>query len=169
MGEITAEQCEAVSEAVASGTGLGGCHGMCDAFRGSPTWKFMTGGSWVAHPGGDSVAYVVNIANTSSSIVGGLGDFEVRSEQYYLHVDPTVEVLATTRFPAADGYHTANGVVDMPVVWTKRWGRGRVFYSSLGHSADVFEIPEALEIMRRGLLWAAEGKGRESRAEPVEG
>jgi type 1 glutamine amidotransferase len=75
-----------------------------------------------------------------------------------MHVDPVVEVLATTRFPTVTWYHSSNGVVDMPVVWTKRWGVGRVFYNSLGHNAQIFDIPEALELMRRGFLWAAEGK-----------
>jgi type 1 glutamine amidotransferase len=75
-----------------------------------------------------------------------------------MHVDPAVEVLATTRYPTADGPHVTNGEVDMPVVWTKRWGLGRVYYNSLGHHADIFDIPQARELMRRGLLWAAEGK-----------
>ena len=55
-------------------------------------------------------------------------------------------------------YHSSNKAVDIPVVWTKKWGHGRVFYNSLGHHADVFDIPEAYEIMKRGLFWAAEGK-----------
>ncbi len=159
MGEITKEQLEPVLEAVGSGVGLVGCHGgLCDAFRNSVGWQFMTGGNWVAHPGGDGVKYTVNIKNSSSPITAGISDFEVESEHYYLHVDPAVEVLATTRFPAVNWYHASNRAVDMPVVWTKRWGFGRVFYNSLGHHADIFEIPEALELMERGFLWAAEGK-----------
>jgi type 1 glutamine amidotransferase len=82
-------------------------------------------------------------------------DFPVVSEQYYLHVDPAVKVLATTRFPVADGPHTANGPVDMPVAWTKRWGEGRVFYCSLGHKANIVETAPVLTMMRRGMLWAA--------------
>lgn len=159
MGEITKEQTEPVIEAVASGVGIAGCHGgICDSFRESVQWQFMTGGNWVSHPGGDGVKYTVNIKNSSSPIVKGIDDFEVESEQYYLHVDPAVEVLATTRFPVVNWYHASNGEVDMPVVWTKRWGHGRVFYNSLGHHADIFDIPEALELMKRGFLWAAEGK-----------
>lgn len=159
MSEITNEQCRGVSEAVANGTGLAGCHGgMCDAFRESVLWEFMTGGTWVAHPGGDGVDYEVNIKQSSSPLVHGIQDFKACSEQYYLHVDPSVEVLATTRFPTVNWYHSTNGHVDMPVVWTKRWGVGRVFYNSVGHHADIFDIPEALELMRRGFLWAAEGK-----------
>jgi type 1 glutamine amidotransferase len=159
MGEISREQSTAVSEAVANGTGIAGCHGgMCDAFRTDVQWQFMTGGNWVSHPGGDGVEYVVNVRHSSSPIVAGIQDFKVKSEQYYLHVDPAVEVLATTRFPTVTWYHSANRAVDAPVVWTKRWGVGRVFYNSLGHHADIFDIPEALELMRRGMLWAAEGK-----------
>lgn len=161
MGKITQEQANPVIQAVASGVGLAGCHGgMCDAFRENVDWQFMTGGQWVAHPGNDGVEYKVNIKRGSSPIVEGMPDFMVKSEHYYLHVDPANDVLATTRFPAVDGPHAANGVVDMPVVWTRRWGQGRVFYSSLGHVASVFEIPEALELMRRGFLWAAEGKDK---------
>ena len=151
MGRIEQEHATAVSEAVASGVGIAGCHGgMCDAFRENVLWQFMTGGNWVAHPGGDGVEYLVNVRRGSSPLVDGIADFGVTSEQYYLHVDPAVEVLATTRFPTVTWYHSANGAVDMPVVWTKRWGHGRVFYNSLGHHADVFDIPEAREIMRRG-------------------
>lgn len=159
MGSIQKEQVEAVVAAVGAGVGIAGCHGgMCATFRESVQWQFLTGGNWVSHPGNDGVEYTVNIKQSSSPIVQGISDFTVKSEQYYMHVDPAVEVLATTRFPLANGYHASNGVVDMPVVWTKRWGHGRVFYISLGHHADIFDIPEARELLTRGLLWAAEGR-----------
>lgn len=159
MGEISDAAAEAVSEAVAGGCGMAGCHGgMCDAFRTSVLWQFITGGSWVSHPGNDGVAYEVNIKNTSSPLTAGIADFSLSSEQYYMHVDPAVEVLASTRFPVVKWHHSSNGAVDMPAVWTKRWGQGRVYYNSLGHHDDVFDIPELSEMMRRGFLWAAEGK-----------
>ncbi len=159
MGQIPDAYVDNVSYAVSRGVGLAGCHGgMCDAFRGSPDWQFITGGQWVAHPGNDGVCYKVNICR-AHPITEGISDFEVVSEQYYLHVDPAVHVLATTRFPVAEGYHTANKAVDMPVAWTKFWGWGRVFYSSLGHNAALFDAcPEAALLMERGMLWAAYGK-----------
>ncbi|MFC5405783.1 ThuA domain-containing protein [Cohnella soli] len=159
MDEIDQKLVDNVSEAVQGGVGLAGCHGgMCDSFRQNVDWQFMTGGQWVAHPGNDGVEYTVNIQNGSSSLLADIGDFNVTSEQYYLHVDPAVEVLATTRFPLAPGPHSHNKPVDMPVVWTKRWGVGRVFYCSLGHQANIIEMPQVKEIMRRGLLWAADGR-----------
>jgi len=159
MGEIQQELVNNVSAAVQSGVGLAGCHGgMCDAFRVNVDWQFMTGGQWVAHPGNDGVHYKVEMRNSSSPLVEGIPDFEVASEQYYLHVDPAVEVLATTRFPVVDGPHAYNKPVDMPVAWTKRWGLGRVYYNSLGHQANIMEINEVQEMMRRGFLWCADGK-----------
>jgi len=159
MGRISQEWVNNVSAAVQSGVGLAGCHGgMCDAFRENTDWQFMTGGQWIAHPGNDGTEYKVEIKAGSSPLVEGIEDFTVSTEQYYLHVDPANEVLATTRFPVAPGPHSPNKAVDMPVVWTKRWGHGRVYYNSLGHQANVMEIPVVKELMRRGFNWCAEGK-----------
>ncbi|WP_336758478.1 ThuA domain-containing protein [Paenibacillus sp. USHLN196] len=159
MGQIEQELVNNVSAAVQSGVGLAGIHGgMCDAFRNNVDWQFMTGGQWVAHPGNDGVEYMVNMKRGSSPLLDHIEDFQVKSEQYYLHVDPAVEVLATTRFPVVTGPHAANGPVDMPVVWTKRWGAGRVFYNSLGHHADIVDMKPVTEMMRSGFKWTAAGK-----------
>ena len=149
MGEITADQLNPVLSAVAGGVGIAGLHGgMGDAFRQSTQWQFMVGGQWVAHPGGAGITYGVHIVKLKDPIVAGIEDFEVTSEQYYMHVDPGNEVLATTVFPE-------QGNVVMPVAWKKMWGEGRVFYSSLGHNAEVAAQAEPLTIMTRGMLWAA--------------
>lgn len=156
MGEIKDEELNPVLEAVKSGVGIAGCHGgMCDSFRAATEWQFMTGGQWVAHPGNDGVRYGVRITDHTSAITQGIEDFEVVSEQYYLHVDPANHVLATTRFPIADGPHTLNGPVDMPVAWTKMYGAGKVFYCSLGHQANIIDHGPAREMIRRGLVWAS--------------
>ena len=146
----------AIRQAVADGAGLAGCHGgMCDACREDTEWQFMCGGQWVSHPGNDGVRYTVNIVRGANAITAGIEDFEVTSEHYYMHVDPAVEVLATTRFPLVEGCHAANRPVDMPVAWTKYWGKGRVFYCSLGHIDNVFDnSPSAQELILKGMLWA---------------
>ena len=159
MSTLTRERATHISDAVGAGTGLAGCHGgMCDAFRDNVLWQFMTGGNWVAHPGGDGVTYDVRIVRPDDDLVAGLQNFSITSEQYYLHVDPAVSVLAETTFPTVNWYHAANGPVNMPVAWTKMWGLGRVYYNALGHKADVIDHGEALEMLRRGLIWAAKGK-----------
>ena len=157
MGKLSSEAEKNVCAAVAAGTGIAGCHGgMCDAFRENTKWQFMTGAQWVAHPGNNGVTYTVHIVDSQESdITAGLKDFEVTSEQYYIHIDPAVNVLATTKFFSKDEPYGANGEVEIPVVYTKRWGKGRVFYNSLGHTSDIFKnIPEARELMRRGFLFA---------------
>jgi type 1 glutamine amidotransferase len=155
MGNITNEQWQGLETAVKAGAGIGGWHGgMCDAFRQNTGYQFMTGGQWVAHPGG-IVDYTVDIVNPQDSIVAGIKPFAMHSEQYYMHTDPGNEVLATTTFSGKhEGADWIAGTV-MPVVWKRRYSKGRVFYSSLGHVAADFNVPETKEITRRGLLWAS--------------
>jgi len=154
-GTITPEQEKGLLDAVRNGTGLAGWHGgMCDAFRSNTTYQFATGGQWVAHPGG-IVEYTVNIIRPDDPITFGLKDFHLTSEQYYMHTDPSNEVLAVTLFNGEhEGLDWIHGCI-MPVVWKRRWGRGRVFYTALGHVAQDFDVPEARILTERGLLWAA--------------
>ena len=153
MGEIKWEQCNGLLNAIRNGVGIAGWHGgMADAFRSNTEYQWMVGGQWVAHPGG-YVDYEVNIKKKSDPIVKGLSDFKMHSEQYYMHVDPSNEVLATTNVKVEHCPWIKKCV--MPVVWKRKYGEGRVFYSSLGHVADDFKVPEVLEIMRRGALWAS--------------
>ena len=169
MAELSREAATNVSEAVARGVGLAGCHGgMCDAFRGNPLWQFMTGGNWVAHPGGDGVRYRVCL-DPDDPLTRGIGDFDVETEQYYLHVDPANRVLATTTFPTIPWHHVPNGPVAMPVAWTKAWGEGRVYYNALGHRAAVIAGGAPREMLRRGLLWAAQGRALASGRPTPEG
>ena len=155
MSSITREQEAALLAAVREGgVSVGGWHGgMADAFRNNTEYQFMVGGQWVAHPG-NIIDYRVNVSDGQHPITAGIADFDMRSEQYYMHVDPSNRVLATTTF---GGEHASwiDGTV-MPVVWTRAYGRGRVFYSSLGHVIGDFDVPEAREIVRRGLLWAVD-------------
>ncbi len=153
MSEITGEQERGLLNAVKGGVGFAGWHGGAgDSFRQNTEYQFMVGGQWVAHPGG-VIDYRVNIINRTDPITRGLNDFDMNSEQYYMHVDPANEVLVTTTF---DGRYAPwiDGVV-MPVVWKKKYGEGNVFYCSLGHVAKDFDVPEARELVQRGMVWAA--------------
>ena len=155
MSTIAKVQSQNVADAVAAGAGLAGCHGgMCDAFRNDNLWQFMTGAQWVAHPGNDGVEYRVRMVS-EDPLVAGIGDFDVLTEQYYIHVDPAARVHAVCDFPLVDGPHAANGPVAMPVGFTKMWGRGRVYYNALGHHADVIDHGAPREMIRRGMAWAA--------------
>jgi uncharacterized protein len=153
MGTIAEPQLRGLLDAVASGVGLAGFHGGAgDAFRDAAEYQFMVGGQFVAHPDGIK-DYDVTIVDRESPITQGLADFRVHSEQYYMHVDPSNHVLATTVFhPETAPW--VEGVV-MPVAWTRRWGAGRVFYCSIGHAVTELDVPEVAALQRRGMLWAA--------------
>ncbi len=182
---ITQKQYGPVVKAVINGCGIAGVHGgMCDSFHDCMDWQFMTGGQWVSHPGGQKVKYTVNIKRGSHDIVKDLPDFDMESEQYYMHIDPAANVLATTRVPvgvgpfvpdmnsdiepvsgygvwnfepetAASGPHVLNGPVDMPVAWTKYFGLGRVFFTSCPHIFSDMKEPTLTEMIKRGILWAS--------------
>lgn len=150
-GSIEQDQLKPLLEAVSCGTGIAGLHGgMCGSFRQETEYQYMTGGQFVAHPGTISeetfVTYTVHIVDPEHPLTRGIKDFTVTSEQYYMHVDPANFVLTTTNF----------GDVVMPVSWIKMWGKGRVSYSSLGHDAEGVRQVEVQELMKRGMLWAAE-------------
>ena len=139
--------------AVRDGTGLGGFHGgMGDAFRSAVEYQYMVGGQWVAHPG-NIIDYRVDVVRPDDPVMEGIASFDYRSEQYYMHVDPSNEVLAATTFSGEHDWWVDGATI--PVVWKRRHGKGRVFYSSLGHQAHEFDVPEMYTIVRRGLNWAA--------------
>ena len=150
MGQLTPEQEKGLSGAVRAGVGLAGVHGgMGDAFRGRLDYEWMVGGHFVGHP--HVGEYSVRIADPAHVITAGLpGAFAYKSEQYYMMMDPGVEVLADTV------YQHAGRSVTMPVAWTKSWGAGRVFYNALGHHPVEFTtFPESRRLTVRGCLWAA--------------
>ena len=166
FGNITTEEEQGLLRLVGSGCGIAGWHGhMGDAFRDHPNYHFLIGGQFVAHPPGwpdnpnpadDFVDYEVTITKPDDPIVEGIGSFRLTSEQYYMLVDPSNDVLAATTFSGEHLWWIEG--TRIPVVWKRRWDRGRVFYCSIGHSVDDLRIPQVSEIMRRGMVWAGSGR-----------
>ncbi|WP_228852899.1 ThuA domain-containing protein [Aegicerativicinus sediminis] len=157
MSSITPEQEKGLLQAIKKGVGFAGWHGgMCDAFRNNPEYQFMTGGQWVSHPGG-VIDYSVQIVDHTDNVTTGLKDFKMKSEQYYMHIDPNVKVLATTTFNNEHAFWIDGCTI--PVAWKKMYGNGRVFFTSLGHNLDhITTVPEAIEILKRGIHWAGASK-----------
>ena len=163
FGNITREEELGLLKLIADGCGIAGWHGhMGDAFRDHPTYHFMIGGQFVAHPPGwpdnpipseDFINYDVTITRPDDPIVKGIKSFKLHSEQYYMLVDPSNEVLATTTF-SGDHLWWIEGTV-IPVAWKRRWDKGNVFYCSIGHTLNDLKVPQVTEIMRRGMVWAA--------------
>lgn len=166
MGKITKEQFSGLQQAVMNGTGISGWHGgIGDSFRDNIKYQFMIGGQFLFHPGG-KIDHRIKIKNKKDPITKGIKDFELKkTEQYYMFVDPNVTVLAISEFPREsynkkDSKKAENNITGstMPVVWKKNYGKGRVFYSSIGHNLTDFNVPEVMEMQMRGFRWASEGK-----------
>ncbi|MDT0264742.1 ThuA domain-containing protein [Streptomyces sp. DSM 44915] len=159
MGEITDAQAAGLADAVRAGTGLAGWHGgICDAFRGNTGYQWLTGGQFVMHPA-EWLDHTVDLspAHADHPVLRGLpARIPLHTEQYLVHTAPDVEVLATTTFDPADpAVPTEAAGVSCPAVWTRGWGAGRVFVSTIGHKLDDLEDPTVRTLTERGLLWAA--------------
>jgi type 1 glutamine amidotransferase len=156
QGLATDEQVLGLSAAVAGGTGLAGWHGgVCDSFRGSPDYLHLTGGQWAAHPGGfveHEVAVVPE--RRGHQIVEGLDRWELNTEQYWVLTDELNDVLATTTFGVGDDTPWREELT-CPAVWTRQWGKGRVFVSTIGHKLEDLDHPDVRTLTERGLLWAS--------------
>ena len=151
MGQINELELDNLLKAVKNGVGFSGAHGgIADSFRNNPSYQFMVGGQWVSHPGG-KVKFIVNILNDELTV--GIMDFELFSEQWYVHFDPNIDIIATTKF---DGtyFPEIDGVI-MPVAWKKLYGKGKVFCLTIGHDPNEFTNNEnAWKLLTKGLKWA---------------
>ncbi len=152
---LTASQERHLSDAIEAGTGLVGWHGAGAAFRASLKYHWILGGSFLDHPAGEGVPhpYTVNVIDSAHEVARGVGDFVVRSEQYYMQVDPNIHVLAETTFdgnpyPWIKGHRS-------PVAWVRNWGKGRVFYHSIGHDPTNLADPNVRLLTKQGLAWAS--------------
>ncbi|WP_240468566.1 ThuA domain-containing protein [Gracilibacillus sp. YIM 98692] len=144
-GTIKKQQLNSLLRAIKGGTGFVGIHASVGAFRSELKYHEMIGGQFLSHPGGDNVTYKVSIIDRLHPTMKGMNDFTVKTEKYYMLIDPAIHITAATCF----------GSVLMPVVWTKNYGKGRVFYNALGHSLDIVKQLEVLQMMKNGMVWAA--------------
>jgi type 1 glutamine amidotransferase len=152
-GELDRENSIRLCAAIEAGTGLAAFHhGIATSFPGNARMRFLGGCTFATHPG-DIITYRVDPLVTDDPIMQGISSFEHTSEQYFLHVDPSVEVLATTTFSGEHAFWKKG--VAVPVVYKSAFGHGRVFYTALGHKPAELEKPEIMTILHRGLLWAS--------------
>jgi len=169
MGTIEQDQLKGLRTAIAAGTGMAGWHGgIADSYRESSDYLHLIGGQFACHPGKDPalivegspgnnfVPYTVNMLPVARThpITHGLDDFDLVTEQYWVLHDQYIDILATTtqKVRAWDPWHRE---VTSPAIWTRQWGKGRIFVTTPGHSLDVIAHPTVRTIIERGLLWAS--------------
>lgn len=167
MSQISADELAGLIAAVRAGTGFTGWHGgIADSFRASSDYLHLVGGQFATHPGKEPclrqggaednfLPYPVNITpqGRDHPITAGIEDFALETEQYWVLHDDLIDVLATTTHPTQP-WHPWHRPVTSPVIWTRRWGDGRIVVSTPGHSLDVLENPTVRTVIERGMLWA---------------
>lgn len=172
-GEATEK---AVEEFVRSGKGMVAVHAASYAFGGlevlgdshkrtgivEPPWPEyakMTGARWTLDPKtghGPRRAFTVKFTNREHPITRGLGESFVISDELYRNFafEPGIDVLAT----AFDDPKFSGTGKDEPLLWTVRYGRGRVFHTALGHDLSAMREPGFIDTFVRGAEWAATGQ-----------
>jgi type 1 glutamine amidotransferase len=168
MTTIEKDEFEGLRSAVENGTGFAGWHGgIADSYRNNADYLQLVGGQFAAHPGkapeerigeqsDNYVPYTITMlpAAADHPITKGISDFELTTEQYWVLHDDYNDVLATTT-QAVRPWDPWNRPITSPAVWTRQWGKGRIFVSTPGHHVDVLENPSVRTIIERGLLWAS--------------
>ena len=168
MSKIESDQLRGLRRAIAAGTGMAGWHGgIADSYREASDYLHLIGGQFACHPSrppdeavegeaNNFVPYTVNISPAAKAhpIVAGIDDFDLVTEQYWVLFDEYIDVLATTTQKARPGDPWQREVTS-PAVWTRRWGQGRIFVTTPGHSLDVLRHASVRTIIERGMLWAS--------------
>jgi type 1 glutamine amidotransferase len=168
MNTIEDAELKGLISAVQAGAGLAGWHGgIADSYRNSSDYLHFIGGQFASHPGkapeervgeqsDNYVPHKIKIteAGREHPVTHGIGDFELVTEQYWVLHDDYLDVLATTT-QAVRPWDPWTRPVTSPAIWTRQWGKGRIFVSTPGHRVEILENPKVRTIIERGLLWAA--------------
>lgn len=142
LGEISEAQKRGLMNSVAKGKGFVGIHSAADSFRGDPDWRAFLGGHFLTHPAYRQ--FQVSVTDEKCSVTEGIVEFYITDEQYILDYDSRVRVLATA-------LHRGKA---MPAIWTKEWGKGRVYYMGFGHDPNACEQDIFKKLLVRAVLWA---------------
>lgn len=168
MSEISREALVGLRAAVEAGTGMAGWHGgIVDSYRTEADYQQMLGALFAAHPGkhpderrgeqdDNYVPHRIQFteAGRAHPITAGVEDFELVTEQYWVLHDEYLDVLATTTQEVRE-WDPWNRRITSPAIWTRQWGRGRIFVSTPGHRIEIVQDPTVRGIIERGMLWAA--------------
>ena len=167
MGSATVDEITGLRQTVAAGAGLMGWHGgLIDSYRNATDYLQLVGAQFAAHPhrgrdrGRTDVEpyrdYTVRVTERGAShpITAPMADFDLTTEQYWVLTDSHNRVLLDCELAPEQGDEW-NEPLTMPVAWTRQWGEGRIFATTLGHTLDVLERPDVGGLIERGMDWAA--------------
>ena len=157
-GELpfTDEEKRALVDFLKSGHGFIGVHSATDTLYEWDVYNQIIGGHFDGHPWHQLVT--VNVVDPDSKLVSGLGkSFQITDEIYQIkqfqasgtHVlltlDPTSVDLTKPSVHKND--------YGWPICWTRMFGKGRVYYNSLGHEDAVWNDPRYQDMLLKAIKW----------------
>ena len=168
MNVITREEFAGLQNAIIAGTGFAGWHGgIADSYRNNSDYLQMVGGQFANHPGkapedrkgeqaDNYLPHTINLTDLGRrhEITRGIDDFELVTEQYWVLHDDYNDVLATTT-QKVRSWDPWNREITSPAIWTRNWGKGKIFVITCGHNLEIVTEENVKTIIERGLLWAS--------------
>jgi len=140
------------------GKGFVASHVALNAMMASwPEFGEMMGGVFDEHPWGSVNGSIINEDPAFPATKHFAPVFDFRDEFYQVknfsrEKSRVLLRLDLGRMPPNPGVHSTNG--DFPLAWAKMYGKGRVFYSSLGHDAKTWDDPDVYRMYFEAIRWA---------------
>jgi len=152
FGEFTEEQEKNVLDFISSGKGFVGLHGASASFKEHPNYYEMLGGRFIGHK--KVTNYDIKIIDPNHPITQDLEDFSFIDEPYRhdFSMGKDIHVLAK------GDYHDEEDPKPEPIMWTKSFGKGRIFFCALGHRASSLKHETFQTIISRAVKWVLEGQ-----------
>jgi type 1 glutamine amidotransferase len=159
----TPERCEALMEFVKDGKGIAGIHAATDNFNQWPEGQEMMGGKFTGHPWTAGGTWGVKIDEPDHPLMAAFKgkNFKINDEIY--RTEPPLytrdKQLVLMSLDMSD--ETTRNVkefkptdADTGTAWVRTWGKGRIFYCSLGHNDHIFWNPAILQHYLDGIQFA---------------
>lgn len=141
IDEIRSSEERALLKFVKAGGGLVPIHCASYCFRNSSKYVDLVGGQFSSH---DTATFLLDIVDANHQITTGLQAFETWDETY-VHDKHTDKHVLMER---VEGDHRE------PYTWIKEYGKGRMFYTALGHDLRTWGQTEFHELLYRGIVWS---------------
>lgn len=139
---ISLSALEKLDTFVKNGGGILAIHAATASFKQTLPYFKILGGRFIGH----GKVERFQVERVKDGVFDGIDDFEVRDELYIHELEPSIEVHFTAKHEGKD----------VPVVWTRRYGKGKVCYAVPGHTTGTMYNVTYKQVLRRGLEWAAE-------------
>jgi uncharacterized protein len=156
--DLTAQQkADLLSFVKDEGKGFVAAHTAVTAFESWPEFGELLGARYDGHPWNTAYGSVINEdpafpATRHFPAAFNFTDEFYQAKAYSRDKIRVVLRLDVSKMPANSEVHRADG--DFPLAWAKMYGKGRVFYSALGHASSTWDDPSVYRMYFEAIKWS---------------